>query len=465
MNKPSKKSSSSSYQSVYQQACTRITPLLREPSGNLAEKWTELEWQAMWYSGAFGNAFRTVSGSLVEIIQFGFWNREPGPDFVHASLRLDGDKLLEGDIELDMHVADWDRHGHSQNPAFDRVVLHLFLRKSGASHFTRTTLNKEVIQVHLQSEVDLLEDHPPIAHPGRCCAPLGPLAGRTIDSLIETAARVRMQRKADQLHRAAIAHGMDEALFQAFAVALGYKLNKIPFLVLAQRTKLQSLRDHGPAAESLLFGVAGFLEDGAINRAGSIDPDYWRRLWEYWWQLRGQFAHLILRQNLWRFGMTRPSNHPHRRLGALAELVRRWKEIRLLSPRLEEVAEWIGGLSHPFWDHHFTLTSRATVQPFHLLGQTRINEILANVIHPMLVARNQADWDSYKSIRAELSNRRLAIVCKRLFGESDRAREHIRFLYQQQGLLQIFEDFCLADATNCAACRFPEMIAKLPDSA
>jgi hypothetical protein len=71
-----------------------------------------------------------------------------------------------------------------------------------------------------------------------------------------------------------------------------------------------------------------------------------------------------------------------------------------------------------------------------LLGETRINEILANVIHPMLVSCHQADWESYKKIRAELSNRRLAIVCRRLFGEIERAREHVRFLYQQQGLLQ-----------------------------
>jgi hypothetical protein len=143
-------------------------------------------------------------------------------------------------------------------------------------------------------------------------------------------------------------------------------------------------------------------------------------------------------------------------------LVRRWKEVRSLSPRLEEVADWLSGLSHPFWDHHFTLASRPTIRPFHLLGQTRINEILANVIHPMLVTTNQADWDAYKRIRAELGNRRLSIVCKRLFGETDRAREHIRFLYQQQGILQIFEDFCLADATNCASCRFPEVVANLP---
>src|ERR1700741_1454585 len=114
-----------SYTSIYHQACTRVLPIVREPPAGLTEKWNELEWQAMWYSGSFGTTFRAVSGSLVEIIQFGFWNREPGPDFVHASVRFDGGKILEGDLEFDMHVADWERHGHSQNPAFANAVLHL----------------------------------------------------------------------------------------------------------------------------------------------------------------------------------------------------------------------------------------------------------------------------------------------------------------------------------------------------
>jgi hypothetical protein len=461
MNPSPKECPSSFSLAIYQESCVHPAPLLQEPTSPLTEKWTELEWQALWYSGAFGTTFQSTTGAVVEIIQFGFWNREPGPDFVHAAVRVDGEQTLEGDIEWDMHVANWERHGHAENPAFDKVILHVFLYKGAMNHFTRAAQNRAVIQIHLQSKVDLLMVSPPIAHPGRCCAPLRQLADRTIDDLIETASKVRMQRKADQFRRAAIAHGVDEALFQALAVALGYKLNKIPFLLLAQRARLQLLREQGPAAESLLFGIAGFLEDRMINQAASIDRDYWRHLWEHWWQFRSQFAHFILQPTLWRFGMTRPSNHPHRRLGALAEFVCRWREVRLLHPRLDEVGEWISGLSHPFWDYHFTLASHPTVKPMRLLGETRIKEILANVIHPMLVSSHQADWESYKKIRAELSNRRLATVCRRLFGEADRAREHVRFLYQQQGLLQIFEDFCLADTTNCADCRFPKMIAKL----
>jgi hypothetical protein len=295
---------------LYREAPCLDVSVAREPLGHFAEKWTELEWQALWYSGAFGTAFRSSVGALIEIVQFGFWNRESGPDFVHAAIRVDGGETKEGDVEWDMHVADWERHGHSQNSAFDNVVLHVFLYSGGVSHFTRTAQNREVIQIHLQKEVDLLDTVPPLAHPGRCCAPLCELPAATIDSLIEAAAHIRMQKKTEQFRRAAIVHGMDEALFQALASAFGYKLNKLAFLLLAERAKLRFLRECGSAAESLLFGLAGFLEDPEMNRTALAQHEYWRGLWQHWWRLRSQFERHILERNIWKFGMTRPSNHP-----------------------------------------------------------------------------------------------------------------------------------------------------------
>jgi hypothetical protein len=286
------------------------------------------------------------------------------------------------------------------------------------------------------------------------------LSTQAIDSLIEAAARVRMQKKAEHFKRAALVHGMDEALFQALAAAFGYKSNKLAFLVLSERAKLCLLKESGPAAESILFGLAGFLEDPELNQELSRQA-YWRSLWEHWWRLRNRFERHILEPNIWKWGMTRPGNHPHRRLGTLAELVRRWNEIRLLQPRLADVAAWFRTLSHPFWNYHFSFRSASTKHPVRLLGDTRINEILANVILPMLVCSQQGDWEGYKNIRAELGNRRLVIVCNRLFGDMKRTAEHTHFLYQQQGLLQIFEDFYLADASNCASCKFPEMVARL----
>jgi len=55
---PPKEFFSSSCLSFYQEARLHETPPLHEPIGDLAEKWTELEWQALWYSGAFGTTSR-----------------------------------------------------------------------------------------------------------------------------------------------------------------------------------------------------------------------------------------------------------------------------------------------------------------------------------------------------------------------------------------------------------------------
>ena len=131
-------------------------PLVEEQPA-LSRRWSELEYQALWYAGAFGSSFRATNGSLIEVIQFGFWNREPGPDFVNAVIRVDGAQEFKGDIELDLNIADWERHGHGDNPAFRNVVLHLFLQNSGSDFFTRTIDHREVVQVQLKTSGMMLD--------------------------------------------------------------------------------------------------------------------------------------------------------------------------------------------------------------------------------------------------------------------------------------------------------------------
>src|SRR5438876_818634 len=78
----------------------------------------ETELQARWFAGEFGRDFRLVTGEPVRIVQFGTWNREPGPDFSDAAISIDGAPPIRGNIELDSHARDWERHGHATNPAY-----------------------------------------------------------------------------------------------------------------------------------------------------------------------------------------------------------------------------------------------------------------------------------------------------------------------------------------------------------
>jgi Protein of unknown function (DUF2851) len=443
------------FQSLYLSAL-EVSAVEEQPA--LARKWSELEYQALWYAGAFGASFRATNGSLVEVIQFGFWNREPGPDFVNAAIRVDGAQEFKGDIELDINVADWERHGHGDNAAFRNVVLHLFLQNSGADFFTRTIDHREVVQVQLKATgLTLTDTESALAKPGACCGPLASLPDAQLDQIIETAAKIRLERKALALRRSVRIHGIDEALFQALAIALGYKSNKIPFLIIAQRTTLARLRADRGVAEAILFGLSGFLE-----QAPSPDQQadgYLTSLWTHWWKLRSELHDLMLRPDLWRLGGSRPSNHPHRRLAALAQIASGWSDFRKLTTDLDAAADWFQRLSHPFWDVHYSLRSAVASRRISLIGVSRVKDIVANVLYPLLLISGNADWAKFKGIRAELGNTFLKIVCLRLFGDAGRGEEHAHFLYQQQGLLEIFEDFCLNDRTDCQACRFPGLIA------
>jgi hypothetical protein len=105
------------------------------------------------------------------------------------------------------------------------------------------------------------------------------------------------------------------------------------------------------------------------------------------------------------------------------------------------------------------LRSAPSPRRISLIGTSRVKDVVANVLFPLLMISGNADWTAFKLIQAELGNTLLQIVCLRLFGDVDRGQQHTHFLYQQQGLLQIFEDFCLNDRTDCRACRFPGLIA------
>ena len=116
---------------------------------NFPRRIPELDLQAAWFSGDFGRSFKTIDGNSVEIVQFGVWNREAGPDFTETAISIDGKPPVRGAIEIDASVRDWEHHGHMQNSDYDDVVLHVFFESPEERVFTRTSANRNVPQVQL----------------------------------------------------------------------------------------------------------------------------------------------------------------------------------------------------------------------------------------------------------------------------------------------------------------------------
>src|SRR6266700_982611 len=147
---------------------------------------SELELQARWFAGDFGKHFVTTTGDEIEIIQFGTWNREAGPDFRDAAIRINDNEPVGGCIEIDLLDRSWETHGHATNPAFEATVLHVFVERSGREFFTRTTSNRNVPQVCIDPATlqEALTANVPLARPGRCQAPLKSLPEERICSLL-----------------------------------------------------------------------------------------------------------------------------------------------------------------------------------------------------------------------------------------------------------------------------------------
>src|SRR5262245_7004205 len=433
---------------------------------------SELELQARWFAGDFGRAFVSTNGDRIHIIQFGVWNREAGPDFRDAAIRINDGEPIHGCIEIDLLDRSWESHGHATNPAFEATVLHVFVERSDRAFFTRTPSNRNVPQICIDPTIlsEAFNANVPLAHPGRCQAPLKNLPEERVRSVLDAAAQFRLRQKANRIRNKIDPHGRDETLFQEMAAALGYKENKLPFTLLTQRLPLRLLREHAEDCEALLFGAAGFLETADLDIYKKSAREYVRRLWDRWWPHRDDLQRLILPAQAWHVSGTRPLNHPQRRLAALAVLAREWPRLQRASGKSSVSAanDFFQALEHPFWNFHYTLTSEATPKQMALIGDSRVADILGNVLFPLWAAHdaeaptspNTRLWIEYAKLPAQLSNRRLETAATRLFGNDPRRKEFLRSIAHQQGLLQIYEDFCMQDNSDCAQCPFPEQMAK-----
>lgn len=393
----------------------------------------ELALQAKFYGGEFGEVWKTLCGREVRLLDPGEWNREAGPDFRGITILVDGEERLRGDLEIDLHAAGWEQHGHAVNPDFENVVLHLFFQGGQKTNFARTTSHRAVLQVQLDAESR--EDPSPL------------FAGQPIRDpdaalpLIKLAARHRLAKKAARFGVLTQLQGAQKALFQGVAAALGYRGNSVPMTLLAQRTGVRA--SAAPDGQGLLFGLAGFLHAEEFDLAPEESRTFLRSLWEAWWKVRDRECRLVLPPKTWKLSSSRPANHPHRRIATLSLVAR---AIPRLLNALEKKNEALFGriltsLEHPFWSHHWNLRGASLPEgsSLALLGDSRKEDILINVFCPMLTLRGTDGYELLCRLEPGQIPRRIRELADWFCPELTSAM--LRSANIQQGLLQLGADF------------------------
>lgn len=441
--------------------------------------WSERHLRCVWADPALRPpALTGMDGRTVSVVNPGRWNLEAGPDFLDAILKIGPDACtLRGDIELHIRPMDWRHHKHATDSRYKNVIAHVTYFEGVLAP---CDLSPSVLQIPLRAALQRIPSFSfdgldLLAYPFAARAPLPPcaeiLSGWTPDqrgALLDCAGEERLRLKTERMTKSIGEKGKDQALYEEFMGALGYKHNRLSFLALAQALPLERLRRESEGtplhAYALLLGVGGLLPQKSNPLWDGETRAFIRALWDIWWKHQAEWHDQILRHEVWTLANLRPANHPLRRLMAAAHLFAATSPDSGFFSATEAPANlfrwWMnhlelqGGDSYWAWRGSFATPRYA--RPESLIGQGRAATILNNVMLPWWAATGALALDSalLESLPREDSNRFIKHTAHALFGH-----DHPPSLYhsglRQQGLLQIFHDFCLSSKNGCAGCPLP----------
>jgi len=118
----------------------------------IPERFLRYVWQRQIFASS---PLRTPDGARIVVRFPGSLNPDGGPDFTGASIRI-GHVLYRGDVELHIRASSWRAHGHSADPHYNRVILHVVLLPGRTARPPRTASGRVVPLLVLSPFVDPL---------------------------------------------------------------------------------------------------------------------------------------------------------------------------------------------------------------------------------------------------------------------------------------------------------------------
>lgn len=438
---------------------------------------SERHLQCVWFDSAFRpGKLKSVSGDDVFVEDPGRWNLEAGPDFLDATLIIGPDcRKVRGDIEIHIHPGDWAYHHHTGDNAYARLIAHVCYFQG---QVPEETLPAGTIQISLRDSLNAdpafsFESIDTTAYPYAAasskvtpCAEI--LASWPPDSramLLESAGEERLKAKAFRMETPIREKGADQVLYEEIMAAFGYKQNSIAFRQLAARVPINTIREECRGdilkAYALLAGVSGLLPSKVSPKWKPETRSFIRQLWDFWWKNQTKWETRLMKQSAWKLSGLRPQNSPLRRMAAAASLFAADDSIstRLTRINTNDAKSWRRNIALLFnaseavsyWSRQLSFSGVTQKSDIALIGADRIAAIESNVFLPFLATRGIPVRRLVSQIPPEHDNNVIRLTAYALFG-----RDHNPALYhhglRQQGLIQIFHDFCLNNRSACKDC-------------
>jgi hypothetical protein len=414
---------------------------------------TENLLQYIWQHQLLEGSLHTADGQEVLVERPGLLNTDAGPDFFDARVRI-GETLWVGNIEVHVLASDWNRHHHSNNRAYDNVVLHVVydndtpVTLQNCHTLPTIELKKYIPDLVLNNYEALVSPPTTVAIP--CADRLAAVPKLYLDSTLDRLLLERLERKCDTVQRLLDeSHGnWEQCCYWLLAHYFGGKTNSFPFELLAKSTDMNLLarwRDRPQRLEALLMGQAGLLQ-------GYFADEYPRQLQADYEALRQGAGLTPVSAHLWKFFRLRPYAFPTIRISQFSQLVCRSASLfsRLLETTSADSLRQLFTLTaSPYWDNHYRFDSPSPGKPKRT-GAQFTQSLIINAWVPLLFLygsqhAQQSLKDRAVDLLQQLPPEDNRIV--RLYRSAGIEPSHAA---HTQALLQLHHGYC--SPRNCLNC-------------
>ena len=259
----------------------------------------------------------TTDGKKVEILSVGEHNRDAGPDYSHARIRIDGKEWV-GNIEIHVCSSDWIKHRHQLDKAYDNIILHVVRTADKPIYNSKGELVPQC-ELNYPSDKDYLSALFESAQKmDSAIARIGCAEQLLHDPRLLTEGwRKTLLRKRLECKRASITRlleitkgSWEHALYISMARNFGFHTNSVPFEELAINTPLSCLQKH----RNSLFQLTVLL----LGQAGLVQEPELQKEYDF---LRVKFGLTPLDGSIWKHARLRPQNSPELRIRQFAQLI------------------------------------------------------------------------------------------------------------------------------------------------
>lgn len=416
---------------------------------------TESFLQFLWLHRLFAGSLATVDGRSVSIDSPGSLNSAAGPDFLNARISIGGIRWA-GSVEVHVNASDWNLHQHSNDPAYNNVILHVVYNHdcnitTAAGSLLPVLELRHFISPDLFARYDKLMRGPEKKGSVACADLLSETPDFVLHSWLERLLIERLERKSK-----AIAQMLEDnkgswetTCYWLSACYFGGKDNAIPFEILAKSAPMNLIsryRDDRDRIEALLLGQAGLLND-------QFSDDYPRRLQAEYEILRKGYSLTPISAYLWKFFRMRPSSFPTVRISQFASFLCTSHNLfsKLLeTERVEYLLAYFNATAADYWTTHYRFDA-ATKASIKRVGTQLANTLVINAWLPLLFVYGR------RHDRQDLCDRAVELL-RQVKPESNNIVRvwkdfgiQPRSAADTQALLQLFNNYC--DLHRCLDCR------------